>query len=60
MCNDLNLAIALLADNDGVAEVSGAAINLDAIVEKFLEGREVEDFVVHGLGSVDCELSQYG
>jgi len=54
--NDLDLSIALLADGDSIAQVSGAAINLDAIVEEFLKGREIEDLVVHRLGRVDDEL----
>lgn len=54
--NDLNLAIGLLADLDGVTEVAGAAVNLDAVVKKLLEGLDVEDLVVDGLRAVDSEL----
>jgi hypothetical protein len=54
--NDLDLAIALLGDLDGVAEVSGAALDLDAVVQELLEGLDVEDLVVHGLRAVDDEL----
>lgn len=57
MRNDLDLAIALLGDLDGVAEVTGAALNLDAVVKELLEGLDVEDLVVHGLRAVDDELS---
>ena len=57
MSDDLDLAISLLGDLDVVAEVSGAAINLDAVVEELLEGLDVEDFVVDGLGAVDDELA---
>jgi hypothetical protein len=54
--NDLDLAIALLGDDDVVAEVVGAALNLDAVLEELLEGGDVEDLVVGRLRSVDDEL----
>jgi hypothetical protein len=54
--NDLDLAIALLADGDGVAEVTGAALDLDAVVQELLERLEIEDLVVDGLRAVDDEL----
>jgi hypothetical protein len=54
--NDLDLAIALLADGDGVTEVTGAALDLDAVVQELLEGLDVEDLVVDGLRAVDDEL----
>ena len=56
MGNDLDLAVALLGDLDGLAEVTGAALDLDAVVEELLEGLDVEDLVVHGLRAVDDEL----
>jgi len=54
--NDLDLSIGLLGYGDSVAEVSGAAINLDAVMQELLEGLNVENFVVHGLRTVDDEL----
>jgi hypothetical protein len=54
--NDLDLSIALLGDGNGVAEVTGAALNLDAVVKELLEGLDVEDLVVDGLRAVDDEL----
>jgi hypothetical protein len=54
--NDLNLAVTLLGNSDCVAEVSGAALDLDAVVEELLEGLDVEDLVVDGLRAVDDEL----
>lgn len=54
--NDLDLAIALLADLDYVSQVTGAAFDLDAVVKELLEGGDVEDLVVGGLGAVDDEL----
>ena len=54
--NHLDLAIALLADLDGVAKVTGAALDLDAVVEELLESLDVEDLVVDGLRAVDDEL----
>lgn len=54
--NDLDLALALLGDGNGVAEVTGAALNLDAVVKELLESLDVEDLVVDGLGAVDDVL----
>jgi hypothetical protein len=54
--DDLDLSIALLGDGDGLAEVSGAALDLDAIVKELLERLDVEDLVVDGLRAVDDEL----
>lgn len=54
--DDLDLALTLLGDLDAVAEVAGAALNLDAVVEELLEGLDVEDLVVDGLRAVDDEL----
>jgi hypothetical protein len=54
--DDVHLAIAGLGDDNGVAEVTGTAINLDAIVEELLEGGDVEDLVVDRLRGVDGEL----
>jgi hypothetical protein len=54
--NDLDLSITRLRDLDDVAEVSGAALDLDAVMEELLEGLDVEDFVVDGLRAVDDEL----
>jgi hypothetical protein len=55
--NDLDLSIALLGDGDCLAEVSGAALDLDAVVQELLERLDVEDLVVDGLRAVDDELS---
>lgn len=54
--DDLDLAITLLGDLDDVAEVAGAALNLDAVVKELLESLDVEDLVVDGLRAVDDEL----
>lgn len=56
MSDNLDLAIALLADDNGVSQVSSAAVDLDAVVEELLEGREIEDLVIDGGGGVDDEL----
>lgn len=56
MGNDLNLALALLLNNDIVAQVVGAALDLDGILEELLKGGDVEDLVVGRLLSVDDEL----
>lgn len=56
MGNDLDLAISLLGDLDGLAEVSDATLNLDLLVQELLEGGDIEDLVAGGLRSVDDEL----
>ena len=54
--HNLNLAVADALDFDLVAEVSGAAFDLDAVVQELLEGGKVEDLVRYGLRAVDCVL----
>lgn len=54
--NDLNLALALLLDNNVVAEVVGAALDLDALLEELLKGGDVENLVGGGLAGVDDVL----
>lgn len=54
--NDLNLALTLLLDNNVVAKVVGAALNLDAVLEELLEGGDVEDLVAGGLRSINDVL----
>lgn len=56
MGDDFDLAVADVADADGLAEVTGAAVNLDARLQEGGEGRRVEDLVVGGLLSVDDVL----
>ena len=57
--NHLDLAVTSLRDDDLVAEVANTALDLDAVVEELLEGRDVEDLVARGLRSVDDELIFY-
>jgi hypothetical protein len=54
--NNLDLAIAGLGDHDVLTEVTDTALDLDAVVEELLEGRDIEDLVAGGLRSVDNEL----
>lgn len=56
MGNDLDLAVTLLGDLDGVAKVADAALDLDALVQELLESRDIEDLVAGRLGGVDDEL----
>lgn len=56
MGNNLNATLAGLGDHDVVTEVADTAIDLDAVVEELLEGRDIEDLVASGLRSVDDEL----
>jgi hypothetical protein len=54
--NNLNLSIARLGDLNVVAEVSDAALDLDAVVQELLESGDVEDLVAGRLGGVDDVL----
>jgi hypothetical protein len=54
--HDLDAAVAEVGDGDGVAEVAGAAVDLDALLEEGREGGGVEDAVLGRLGRVDDEL----
>lgn len=56
MSDNLDLAISDLGDSDAVAEVAGAAFDLDAVVQELLEGADVEDLVADGLRAVDRVL----
>lgn len=56
MRHDFDLVAADLGDGNGVAQVAGAAIDLDALREELLEGGDIEDFVRNGLGAVDGVL----
>jgi len=53
---DLDLALTLLLDNNVVAEVVGAALNLDAVLEELLEGGDIEDLVAGRLRSINDVL----
>lgn len=57
--NDLDLALTLLLDNDVVAQVVGAALDLDAVLEELLEGSDVEDLVAGRLRSINDVLQRY-
>lgn len=54
--NNDNLAVALLGDDNLVAEVADAALNLDALVQKLLERIDVEDLVLSRGAAVDDKL----
>ena len=56
MRNDLDATIAEVVDGDGVAEVTGKTLNLDALLEKRGESGWVEDAVLGWLGCVDDVL----
>ena len=58
MCHNLNLAIPGLGDAYGVAQVANAIFDLDLIVKKFFEGRDIEDLVANRLGTVDSVLQE--
>jgi hypothetical protein len=54
--DNLDLALTNLGDDDIVTEVANTALDLDAVVEELLEGRDIEDLVARGLRSVDDVL----
>lgn len=56
MSNDLDLALTSLGDDNVVAQVADAALDLDAVVEELLEGGDIEDLVRGGLRSIDDVL----
>ena len=56
MRDNLDAPIAEVRDGDRVAEVAGAAIDLDALLQEGGEGGGVEDAVVGGLLGVDDVL----
>ena len=56
VCDNLDLSITDLRDGHIVAEVVGAALDLDAVVQELLERRQVEDLVADGLAGVDDVL----
>ena len=56
MCDDLNLPLTLLANLYRVTQVTNPIVDLDLVVEEFLEGRNIEDLVRGGLGGIDDEL----
>ena len=56
--DDLDPAIAQIRDVNIVAEVAGAAVDFDALLEERREGGWVEDAVLRWLGCVDDELNR--
>lgn len=58
MRHDLNLAVASLADQDRLAEVAGASVDLDPVMQELLEGGDIEDFVRGRLRGVDDILER--
>ena len=58
MRNNLDPAIAKVRDVDVVAEIAGAAVDFDALLEECRECGWVEDAVLRWLGRVDDELDR--
>ena len=54
--DNLNLAIARLGNQDIVTEVTDTSLDLDAVVQEFLESGDIEDLVAGRLRGVDDEL----
>ena len=59
MSDNIDLAIARLANHDCIAKIAHAAVNLDLLVQKLLESADVKDFIRGGLRGVDGELCLY-
>ena len=53
---DGDLGVITTDDGDLVGQTTGAALDLDAIVEELLESRSIENLVTSGAGAVDDEL----
>lgn len=47
-----------VTEGDGVAKSAGLAGDLDALLEEFLQGGDVHDFVLHRLRAVDDECGR--
>ena len=56
MRHNLYFPVPELRNHNRIAEVANAVIDFDLVVQEFLEGGDVEDFVRGGLGGVDYEL----
>lgn len=54
--DNLNLAVARLRDNNGLAEVANTAVNLDAIDKVLFKGGNIKDLVAGGLRGIDDKL----
>lgn len=55
MCNNLDLEFAV-GDDDLVAKVANAVLDLDLVVEELFESSDIEDLVADRLLSVDHEF----
>lgn len=53
MGNNLNLAIALLANLHRIAEIANAIVDFDLVVQELFKGGDIEDLVRGRLGCVD-------
>lgn len=56
MGDNFDFTIANLGDGDAVTKVASSTLNLDAIVEEFLECGKIENLVADWLGAVDGVL----
>jgi hypothetical protein len=56
MCHHFDLAIPNLRDCYRVSEVADTIVDLDFVVEEFLECGQIEDLVADGLGAIDSVL----
>lgn len=57
VCDDLDLSTTALRDGDVIAQVAGAALDLDAVVQELLKGGQIEDLVADRLAGVDGVLN---
>ena len=56
MRNNLDFPISLLADLHNIAQISDSIVDLDFIVEKLFERRDIENLIGCWLRGVDDEL----
>lgn len=56
MGNNLNLAIALLANLHRIAEIANAVVDFDLVVQELFKSGDIEDLVRGRLGCVDDVL----
>lgn len=59
MGNNLNLAVALLANLHDVAEIANTVVDFDLVVQEFFKGGDIEDLVRGRLRCVDDVLYNF-
>jgi hypothetical protein len=60
MRHHFNLLVSNMRNRDRITQVANTIFNLDLVVEKLLERRQIKDLVTDGLGAVDGVLVSKG